>query len=115
LALFNNDADKLINQAEKLAENLARLKVKSHQMRRIFEQVQHINDKVIHSGFSGVQREIKMLKPQLAYAVHRKPELRELHSEFSALVDLIKTGEDMSEFYDYLTAVMCYHKFYSDD
>lgn len=112
MALFDNNADQLVNKAEELACKLANGKVKAHQMRRIFEQVQYIQDKVFHSGFSGVERDLKLLKPQLAYAVHRKPELSPLHEEFGSLVDRISDSDDVKEFYDFLMAVMCYHKFY---
>ena len=112
MALFDNNADQLVNTAEEIAYKLANGKVKAHQMRRIFEQVQYIHDKVFHSGFTKVQRDLKLLKPQLAYAVHRKPELSPLHEEFSRLVDRISDKEDVQEFYDFLMAVMCYHKYY---
>ncbi len=112
MPLFDT-ADQIVSEAEELAIILTNEEIKSHQMRRIYEQVQYIHDKSINAGFSGVERDLKLLKPQIAYAVHRKPNLSPLHDRVNSLIDGISDNEGIKEFYDFLMALMCYHKFYS--
>lgn len=115
MPLFDNNADTLVNTAESLAKTLADNKVKAHQMRRIFEQVQYIHEKTTNQSFLVVERDLKLLKPQMAYTVHRKPELEPLCDQFTKLIDKITDNEDVKEFYDFMMAVMCYHKYYYKD
>lgn len=115
MSLFKEGADGLVETAEKLAEELATNKVKTHQIRRIFEQVQYIHEKVADQDFSVVKRDIKLLKPRMAYAARRKPELDPLYDQFNSLVDGINNNEDVKEFYDFMMAIVCYHKYYYKD
>ena len=112
--IFDNP-NELVQKAEQLAKILANKKVKTHQLRRIYERVQYINETANTAGYDKVSSDIKLLKPQIAYAVSRKENLEPLFDQISVILDKVKSSKNVREFYDFFQSLMCYHRYYYKD
>lgn len=118
MALFDSKKE-LVDSADKLGEELAE-KVKSHQLRRIFETVQRIYERTEPKGDLDMELkgELQLLKPQLAYTVSRKPELKSLQTKLTELVNKIEQSSkasDVKELYQFVQSILAYHKYHGGD
>ncbi|NQS89998.1 type III-A CRISPR-associated protein Csm2 [Patescibacteria group bacterium] len=110
MALFDSDED-LVNEAKQIAERLRN--VKTHQLRRIYSQVYSIYQQS-KGDFAPAKSRLVLLKPQLAYAESRKPQLHRLTSKLIALIDQVDQGgdpkENLKKIYQFVQSVVGYHK-----
>jgi len=114
MALFAN-VDNLIDEAKNFGKQFADSGLKAHQLRRIYDRVQNIKEKAESKGIAAeIIGELKLLKPQLAYAASRKENLKPLQEKLSELIDKIKSPKDVREFFDFLQSILAYHKYFAE-
>ncbi len=53
---------------------------------------------------------VVMLKPRLAYAASKKPEVIRIKNVFSKCIDKIQGPEDFSRFVSFFEAILAYHR-----
>jgi len=107
MALFKSD-EELVKKAEGVAGKLKG--VKTHQLRRIYSQVQSIYQ--LQNPDLAKSRLI-LLKPQLAYAASRSLSkgFKEWMSDLNGLIDKVgDSPENLEKFYQYVQSVVAYHK-----
>lgn len=111
VSLFK-DANELVNEAKTYGNALAKSDLKAHQLRRIFETVQSIDEAVELTGtLSGkLQGRLKLLKPQLAYLASREEKLKGIQDRLSGLIDQVRGPEELKELYDFVQSVLAYHR-----
>ena len=100
--------DTLVKDAEKLAGSIKDLK--TAQLRRIYGEVKRMemDFKKDESSFS--RDRVVMLKPRLAYAASKKPEMIRIKNIFSKCIDKIQSPEDFSQFVSFFEAILAYHR-----
>ena len=105
MALFPDGNKGLVRKAEEIAGTMR--KVKTHQLRRIYESVSsiYLDSKDNKASLDRVF----LLKPQLAYAADRERGLTGFKQVLTELIDRIKTPEELKEFYDFVQSVLAYH------
>jgi len=101
-------------QGEKFARG-----IKTNQIRNIFSTITKIrNDFKSNKGKfeESIRRELVMLKPKLAYAAGRNPDVRPFQELFDSAINGViqssKPEEALRNFFDLAEAVVAYHKFY---
>lgn len=105
LVLECSDYIKFINQAKEFGEGLAKNRVKTSQIRKIYSEVQKI-----HSMDKDNQMRLQMLRPKLAYLKGRHINLSDLHDNFDKIIANIKTTEQLENFKNFFEAILAYHK-----
>jgi len=53
---------------------------------------------------------VVMLKPRLAYAASKKPEVIRIKNIFSKCIDKIQSREDFYQFVSFFEAILAYHR-----
>jgi CRISPR-associated protein Csm2 len=115
--------EKTIAEENGYAESVARdrdikKRLKTTQLRRIFDRVKTIERSLNEHGWDAVQSDFYMLRPELAYAKARKL----IPDQFFRLVDACMKQVDKgdneqkrsnySRFVRFLEAIVAYHKYY---
>jgi len=107
MPLFESDKE-LVDEAEIVAGKLKG--VKTHQLRRIYSQVQSIY-RQSEQNFNSAKSRLILLKPQLAYAESRNDKLKPLSTKLIGLIDKVgDSPENLEKFYQYVQSVVAYHK-----
>ena len=107
--VIEEGGEKLVKTAKKLGRQLKDRELKSSQIRRIYSAVK----KIEWSGFE--QKQVVLLKPQLAYAAARD---KERQKPLTLLKDVLteaidQVGNDKQKFQnfvDFFEATIAYHK-----
>jgi CRISPR-associated protein Csm2 len=100
--------DTLVKDAENLAGSIRDLK--TAQLRRIYGEVKKMEMDFGKGEGSFSRDRVVMLKPRLAYAASKKPEVIRIKNIFSKCIDKIQGPEDFSRFVSFFEAILAYHR-----
>ena len=100
--------DILVKDAENLAGSIRDLK--TAQLRRIYGEVKKMEMDFGKGEGSFSRDRVVMLKPRLAYAASKKPEVIRIKNIFSKCIDKIQSPEDFSQFVSFFEAILAYHR-----
>jgi CRISPR-associated protein Csm2 len=100
--------DILVKDAENLAGSIRDLK--TAQLRRIYGEVKRMEMDFGKGEGSFSRDRVVMLKPRLAYAASKKPEVIRIKNVFSKCIDKIQSPEDFSRFVSFFEAILAYHR-----
>jgi len=100
--------DTLVKDAESLASSIRDLK--TAQLRRIYGEVKRMemDFNKVEGSFS--RDRVVMLKPRLAYAASKKPEVIRIKNVFTKCIDKIQDSDDFSQFVSFFEAILAYHR-----
>ena len=108
----NGNMQVVVTKAKEAAQRMADKKVTSSQLRNIFGSIKKIQLKVNSGRDVNFQKELLLLIPKLYYASKRaNGKLDKLRDDIEGMVKLI--GNDTNKFnnfYNYIEAVLAYHK-----
>ena len=100
--------DTLVKDAENLAGSIRDLK--TAQLRRIYGEVKRMEMDFKKGDGSFSRDRVVMLKPRLAYAASKKPEVIRIKNVFTKCIDKIQDEEDFSQFVSFFEAILAYHR-----
>jgi CRISPR-associated protein Csm2 len=100
--------DTLVKDAENLAGSIRDLK--TAQLRRIYGEVKRMEMDFKKGEGSFSRDRVVMLKPRLAYAASKKPEVIRIKNVFTKCIDKIQDEEDFSQFVSFFEAILAYHR-----
>jgi CRISPR-associated protein Csm2 len=100
--------DLLVKDAESLAGSIRDLK--TAQLRRIYGEVKRMEMDFGKGEGTFSRDRVVMLKPRLAYAASKKPEVMRIKNVFSKCIDKIQSPEDFSRFVSFFEAILAYHR-----
>jgi len=100
--------DTLVKDAENLAGSIRDLK--TAQLRRIYGEVKRMEMDFKKGDDSFSRDRVVMLKPRLAYAASKKPEVIRIKNVFTKCIDKIQDEEDFSQFVSFFEAILAYHR-----
>jgi len=112
--VVEGDARKTVEWAETVGKGLAGSGLTTSQIRNVFGAVRQIE--MQGYGDPAQQRKLLLLKPKLAYirgkeSNHKKQgALRDLEAVLSPAIDLVDSDEHFRNFYDFLEAILAYHR-----
>lgn len=98
--------DLLVKDAESLAGSIRDLK--TAQLRRIYGEVKEMEMDFKKDKFN--RDRVVLLKPRLAYAASKKPEVTRIKNVFAKCIDKIQSKEDFSQFVNFFEAILAYHR-----
>ena len=102
--IIENGGEPLVTAAEILGRKLAR-NLKTSQIRKVYGAVKKIQ---MSDEFS--QNDLIMLKPKLAYAAARKPEVEDLKETLTKAINEVDNDEKFKNFVDFFEAILAYHR-----
>ena len=103
--IIEKGGEPLVTAAEILGRKLAR-NLKTSQIRKVYGAVKKIQ---MSEKFS--RNELIMLKPKLAYAAARKPEVEDLKDTLTKAINEVDNDEEkFKNFVDFFEAILAYHK-----
>jgi CRISPR-associated protein Csm2 len=107
-SIIQGDTKKLVEKAEVLGKELKKNSLTTSQIRNVFGSVKKMEMK----GFNA--NELRLLKPQLAYAASRpgaKQGARDLREVLSSAIDCVgDEGEKFDNFCNFFEAILAYHR-----
>jgi len=98
--------DLLVKDAESLAGSIRDLK--TAQLRRIYGEVKGMEMDFKKDKFN--RDRVVLLKPRLAYAASKKPEVTRIKNVFFKCIDKIQSIDDFSRFVSFFEAILAYHR-----
>ena len=116
--------EKTIAEENGYAESVARdrdikKRLKTTQLRKIFDRVKTIERKLNEDGWDAVQPDFYMLRPELAYAMARKLIPEQFFMLMNACMKQVDKGNDpeqkkenYAKFVRFLEAIVAYHKYH---
>ena len=111
----------LIEYAEKFVNEYLlgvgkRKQIKTHQIRRFYDAIKSIEVSVRKNGFRPQDKaKLLMLIPQLANAMGKQRDLRELKDVCTALIPKVNDGEDFTKFVNFFQSIVAFHKAYAKE
>jgi CRISPR-associated protein Csm2 len=111
------EPEKLADVARTKGEEFAR-NIRVSQIRNIYSAITRIRNEYQSSGksFEAVHRRLVLLRPRLAYAAGRNPEVKPFQELFDKAIEAVlrstKKNEALENFFALAEAVVAYHKFY---
>lgn len=131
LPVLANKAKKIFldNSDETVFKDLLNLQ-ESKQLDKVFEQIEQFVDKYaesvttsqlrnVYNEIVKIQsvRELKLIRPHLAYVAARQDKEKAKAKEFMAFIDLliqqVNTENELESFKKTMEAIVAYHKFYA--
>ena len=95
----------LVNEAEKLGQDLQKQRLRTSQIRRIFNTVK----KIEWGGFD--QNQLILLKPKLAYTAKRHSSVALLRDALTQAIDQVDGDKKkFKNFVSFFEAILAYHK-----
>ena len=107
--IIEKGGEPLVVAAEVLGRKLAR-NLKTAQIRKVYGAVKKIQ---MSDQFN--QNELIMLKPKLAYAAARKPEVEDLKDTLTQAINQVDNSDKFKNFVDFFEAILAYHKAYGGE
>jgi CRISPR-associated protein Csm2 len=115
--------EKLEDATPSLIEQIARedgknfTPIKTNQIRNVFAHINRMRQDFRQEGWTpGLERNLVMLKPRLAYAAGRQQVVKPLNERFSRAIDGVLASTDrkkaIQNFFDLVEGIVAYHKFY---
>ena len=101
--IIEKGGEPLVTAAEILGRKLAR-NLKTAQIRKVYGAVK----KIQMSEFN--RNELIMLKPKLAYAAARKPEVEDLKDALTEAINEVDNDKKFKNFVDFFEAILAYHR-----
>jgi CRISPR-associated protein Csm2 len=91
--------------------------IKTNQIRNVFAHINRMRQDFRQEGWTpGLERNLVMLKPRLAYAAGRQQVVKPLNERFSQAIDGVLASTDrkkaIQNFFDLVEGIVAYHKFY---
>lgn len=113
--------DDLIKIAEDKGKDFKR--IKTNQIRNFFSAVVSIKNQVQMAGkdfkYAQVETELILLKPKLAYAAGRQPDVKPFKEFMEFAIDSVVKSDNQEKallnFLSLIESVVAYHKFYSEN
>jgi len=102
--IIENGGEPLVTAAEILGRKLAR-SLKTSQIRKVYGAVKKIQ---MSEEFN--RNELIMLKPKLAYAAARKPEVEDLKDTLTKAINEVDDDKKFKNFVDFFEAILAYHR-----
>ena len=102
--IIENGGEPLVTAAEILGRKLAR-SLKTSQIRKVYGAVKKIQ---MSEEFN--RNELIMLKPKLAYAAARKPEVEGLKDTLTKAINEVDDDKKFKNFVDFFEAILAYHR-----
>ena len=102
--VIEKGGEPLVTAAENLGRKLAR-NLKTSQIRKVYGAVKKIQ---MSEEFN--RNELIMLKPKLAYAAARKPEVEDLKDALTQAINQVDNNEKFKNFVDFFEAILAYHR-----
>ncbi len=103
--VIEDGGDLLVEEAKDLGKKLVNSKLRTSQIRKIYSAVK----KIQMGTFS--RNALVMLKPKLAYAAARKPEVTELKDALIQGIEMVDDDPNkFKNFVDFFEAVIAYHR-----
>ena len=102
--IIENGGEPLVTAAEILGRKLAK-NLKTSQIRKVYGAVKKIQ---MSDEFN--QNELIMLKPKLAYAAARKPEVEALKNTLTQAINQVDNSDKFKNFVSFFEAILAYHK-----
>ncbi|MDM7912946.1 MAG: type III-A CRISPR-associated protein Csm2 [Methanotrichaceae archaeon] len=97
----------LVKDAENLASSIKDLK--TAQLRRIYGEVKKMEMEFDKQHEFNRDRAV-LLKPRLAYAASKKPEVKPIAEIFSLCMDKVHDHDDFLRFVSFFEAILAYHR-----
>lgn len=98
----------LVKDAENLAGSIRDLK--TAQLRRIYGEVKGMEMDFKKEKGKFNRDRVVLLKPRLAYAASKKPEVTRIKNVFSKCIDKIQDPDDFTRFVSFFEAILAYHR-----
>lgn len=96
----------LVTAAEKLGKTLKKRGLKTAQIRKVYGAVKKIQ---VSKEFR--QNDLIMLKPKLAYAAARNPDVTALKEALTQAIDRVDNSQEkFKNFVDFFEATLAYHR-----
>ena len=108
--ILAGDSKKLVTHSKELGELLGKDKkdggegMTTSQIRNIFSEVKKMQ--------KYKEYELNLLRPKLAYAAGRHPEVRYLQEVLDEAIKKVDNDEKFARFKDFFEAIMAYHRKY---
>lgn len=102
--IIEKGGEPLVTAAEILGRKLAR-SLKTSQIRKVYGAVKKIQ---MSEEFN--RNELIMLKPKLAYAAARKPEVEDLKDTLTKAINEVDDDKKFKNFVDFFEAILAYHR-----
>lgn len=113
------DYNYLVTKAEEFGKRLMDRNVKRSQFRRVFTHIKKIQSNLESKKLEktaglpeAILKEILLLKPRMAYTAGRHPNLKDFYDVVVTFVNKMKTVLEFSRFYDFVEAVLAYHRYH---
>ncbi|MDE0087841.1 MAG: type III-A CRISPR-associated protein Csm2 [Candidatus Poribacteria bacterium] len=107
--IIEKGGEPLVTAAENLGRKLAR-NLKTAQIRKVYGAVKKIQ---MSEEFN--RNELIMLKPKLAYAAARKPEVEDLKDVLTQAINEVDNTDKFKNFVDFFEAILAYHRAFGGD
>lgn len=115
--------EKLEDATPSLIEQIARedgktfTPIKTNQIRNVFAHINRMRQDFRQEGWTpGLERNLVMLKPRLAYAAGRQQVVKPLNDRLSQAINGVLASEKkekaIQNFFDLVEGIVAYHKFY---
>lgn len=118
----------IIAIAERKGKLFNEKRIKTNQIRNFYSEItamkliaEQNRDDRGKPQYEAVRRNLILLKPKLAYAAGRQPNVREVYTFISEAIQGIDAADDndkgqaVENFFDLIESVVAYHKFYGDN
>lgn len=109
----SDGVDQLVRQAERLGAIFKALRLTSAQIRLVFGTVRRIQmswgEDADAQQAQRALRQLKLLKPKLAYQAQRNETAQDLAHVLSRAIDLVQDRDDFMRFVDFFEAILAYH------
>jgi len=90
--------------------------IKTHQIRRFYDVVKGIDESVKKNGFKLKDKaKLLMLIPQLANAMGKQKDLKELKDICTAIIPKINNESDFKQFMNFFQSLVAFHKAYAKE
>jgi CRISPR-associated protein Csm2 len=91
--------------------------IKTNQIRNVFAHINRMRQDFRQEGWTpGLERNLVMLKPRLAYAAGRQQVVKPLNDRLSQAINGVLASEKkekaIQNFFDLVEGIVAYHKFY---
>ena len=112
--IIEKGGEPLVTAAEDLGRKLKNRGLKTAQIRKVYGAVKKIQmSDVFNDEFN--QNELIMLKPKLAYAAARKPEVEDLKNTLTQAINEVDNSDKFKNFVDFFEAILAYHRAYGGE
>lgn len=103
--LNKQDPKKFVDLAHEFGKTLVGEHVTTSQIRKFYYDVKRLSYTI-----EKAKVDLQMIRPRLAYAKGKKPELASFQKIMENLINSISTDKELEGFKDFFEAIIAYHK-----